>query len=91
MALACAFVFVIGLFGEETPGHTIDDLPDNIVMMAVGMIGFSLFFPWFTALYFARHLLHSIRQLEQRVDDLTEAKNAAEARLAKRGTPDVPK
>lgn len=65
MALLSACLFMAGLFGPG--GGTVgalDDLPQPLVMITVGVVGFALFFPWFTALYFARHLLHSVKSLE---------------------------
>ena len=62
LAMASGLVFAGGLL--QTPATTFEGLPDSVVMTVIGLIGFSLFFPWFIALYFARHLLISIRKLE---------------------------
>ena len=68
MALCGAVLFVAGLVA--TRGEFLDDLPGSGVLMATGMIAFCLFFPWFTALYFARHLLISLRKAEVGIRDL---------------------
>ena len=77
LALASGLVFAGGLL--QTPEATLEGLPDSVVMAVVGLIGFSLFFPWFIALYFARHLLISIRTLESELALIGE-------RLAARAT-----
>jgi hypothetical protein len=50
--------------------------------MAVGIIGFAVFFPWFTAVYFARHLLHSVKRLESENAELREEIAAARKGVA---------
>ncbi|CAN5910177.1 hypothetical protein BH11VER1_BH11VER1_10010 [soil metagenome] len=61
-------MFLVGLV--MTRAEFLKTLPESGVIMAVGMFAFCLFFPWFTALYFARHLLFSVRKLEVELEEL---------------------
>lgn len=71
MALLSGCVFIAGLIASRSV-NVLDGLPDSLVMMGVGIVGFALFFPWFTAVYFARHLLCSVKRLERENADLRE-------------------
>jgi hypothetical protein len=68
MAMCGAVLFIVGLVNIRD--DFLQTLPDAVITLAVGMLVFSLFFPWFTALYFARHLLISVKQLEKEIQDL---------------------
>ncbi len=68
MAMCGAIMFIVGL--GMTQAEFLKELPEAGVVMAVGMIAFCLFFPWFTALYFARHLLFSVRRVETELQEL---------------------
>lgn len=61
MSLLSGVLFIVGVFFS---GSFMNNLPQPVFLMAVGLFGFCLFFPWFTALYFARHLLWSVTCLE---------------------------
>jgi hypothetical protein len=83
MGLLSACLFIAGLIGTaKRSADALDRLPDSAMMMAVGIIGFALFFPWFTAVYFARHLLHSVKRLERENAELREEIAAARKGVA---------
>ena len=69
-------MFIVGLV--MTRAEFLKALPEAGVAMAVGMVGFSLFFPWFTALYFARHLLSSMKKVEIELEQLKNKQKDAE-------------
>lgn len=77
MAMCGAIMFIFGLV--TTRAEFLSDLPDAGVVLLVGMIDFCLFFPWFTALYFARHLLISVKRLERDVQYLKDKQETIEA------------
>ena len=68
ISLCAVFLFLSGLL--MTRAEFLDGLPEGAMLLTVGTVGFCLFFPWFTALYFARHLLISVKQLEVELQDL---------------------
>lgn len=76
-------MFIFGLV--MTRADFLNDLPEAGVAMVIGMMAFCLFFPWFTALYFSRHLLYSVRKVEIELQELkdilkdTEPSNAPAA------------
>lgn len=74
LAFVSAALFIAGLALMDR--RALKGAPDWLVLLGVGLAGFSLFFPWFTALYFARHLLISVERLERRVDELGEGRKA---------------
>jgi hypothetical protein len=76
MAMCGAVMFMVGF--AMTRGEFLKELPEAGVVMAVGMIAFCLFFPWFTALYFARHLLFSIRKVETELQELKDKQEDTE-------------
>jgi hypothetical protein len=82
MGLLSVCIFIAGLIGTARSADALDRVPDSAVMMAIGMIGFALFFPWFTAIYFARHLLHSVKRLERENAELREEIAAARKGVA---------
>ena len=45
----------------------VEDAPEEIVLLVVGMIGFLLFFPLFMDLFYVRHLLRLVMHLEEEV------------------------
>jgi hypothetical protein len=47
-------------------------LPESVVLLAVGMGGFCLFFPFFLALLFLRYLLSEVARLESQIALLSE-------------------
>jgi hypothetical protein len=65
-ALLSGVLFLIGLF-RLPPGDSsvLKQIPEPVQFICIGILGFTLFFPWFMILYFARHLLVSIKRLEQ--------------------------
>ena len=68
MSMVASVLFLIGL--SQMDRGRLDAVPAPVLLICVGMGGFSLFFPWFTAIFFARHLLHSVRSLEGRLEQL---------------------
>ena len=73
MGLLSGCLFLAGLLQTAIrSANVLDGLPGPAVMMGVGIIGFALFFPWFTAVYFARHLLHSVKRLERENAELRD-------------------
>jgi hypothetical protein len=75
MALLCAVLFFAGIIGVSRSGVELDDfVPDELVLLGIGAVGFALFFPWFTALYVVHHLLVSMEDLEARAERLSEAR-----------------
>ncbi len=72
MALLCGVLVVVGVIGVSRSGVEIEDaLPEEWLLLGIGIVGFALFFPWFTALYFARHLLASVELLEAEIERLS--------------------
>ena len=70
MAVAGAALFIAGLVGLATGKEAeamLKDVPEPVMLMMVGMISFSLFFPFFMALYFGRHFLRSVVHLEDEI------------------------
>lgn len=69
-ALLGGVILIVGFVwgGKEL----IESAPDPMVLIIIGAFSFSLFLPWFMTLYFARHLLISIKRLE---GDLEAARN----------------
>jgi len=70
LALGSAFVFIVGtatMAGSEEARARLDDVPEPVMQMMIGMICFSLFFPFFMALYFGRHFLRSVMRLEEEI------------------------
>jgi len=53
-----------GVFQSRQIDAVVQSFPQPLVFMCVGVIAFSLFFPFFLGLYFARHLLISLKRLE---------------------------
>ena len=54
MSMLSAIVFIAGLVGVRGSGVEIEDsILDEWLWFGIGIMGFSLFFPWFSALYFA--------------------------------------
>lgn len=70
LALLGGVILIVGFVwgGKEL----IESAPDPMVLIIIGAFSFSLFLPWFMTLYFARHLLISIKRLE---GDLEAARN----------------
>ncbi len=69
MALAGGALFLAGVFGlgGAAGEHEFENIPEPILQMAIGMVCFSLFFPFFLVLYFARHFLRSMIRMEDEV------------------------
>ncbi len=75
-AVAGGAVFVAGLVGmaqSEEVESQLDNVPEPIMLMVVGLICFSLFFPFFMALFFGRHFLQSVMRLEDEIAKLNAA------------------
>jgi hypothetical protein len=75
-ALLCAVLLashfhVWGFSDEELA--VMNELPESIVLLAVGMGGFCLFFPCFLALLFLRYLLSEVARLEAQIALLVQA------------------
>lgn len=81
----CVFLGGLALLGK----NELKAIPEPVLLVAIGLIGFALFFPWFTSLYFARHLLASVKRLERRVADLERVPGTAPARKAEPGSADA--
>ncbi len=78
MTLIGAGLFIAGVVGfaiEEEALERFEELPEPVLLVALGMICFSLFFPFFMALYFGRHFLRSVMNLE---DEIARLKTAAD-------------
>ena len=71
MALGGGALFLAGVFGVGSGGaageQEFENIPEPILLKAIGMVCFSLFFPFFLALYFGRHFLRSMVRLEDEV------------------------
>ena len=50
----------------------LNTIPDPIAHLIIGVLGFALFFPWFTVLYFARHFLSIAKRLERENEELRQ-------------------
>ncbi|NLX58175.1 MAG: hypothetical protein GXY74_03695 [Phycisphaerae bacterium] len=80
VALAGAVVFIGGVVmaQSEEVGAQLDSIPEPIMLMAVGMMCFSLCCPFFMALYFGRHFLRSVMHLEAEIARLKAQVNAGQ-------------
>ncbi|MFG0248354.1 MAG: hypothetical protein ACF8OB_05660, partial [Phycisphaeraceae bacterium JB051] len=63
----------------KTP-NALDQVSDPVMFIAVGVLGFTLFYPWYMVFFFSRHFLLSIKNLEQenlelrkQISDLSES------------------
>ena len=70
IALVGGAIAIVGLIGLGGDLDSLSDVPDAVMLMALGLIAFSLFFPWCMALYFARHLLLSVKNIEGEIATL---------------------
>jgi hypothetical protein len=52
---------------SDTELASIKKLPQSVVFLAVGLGGFSLFFPWFLALYCVRWVLSELARIDQKI------------------------
>jgi hypothetical protein len=50
--------------------NLLNQIPEPIVLMVGGVIGFSFFNPWFMVTHFSRFFLQMVRDLERRIDEL---------------------
>ncbi len=72
LALLCALLFIAGfLWSLRVNGSLV--VPENILLLLVGGIGFSLSCPWFFAAFLGRHLLMSIETLEHRAGMIADS------------------
>ena len=76
MAMCGAVLFFVEF--AITQADFLKTLPDAGIIMAVGMFAFCLFFPWFTALYFARHLLLSVKKIEKELQHIRHKQEKTE-------------
>ena len=70
MTLCGAILVLVGVALNALDG--LDHLSDATGCLVIGMVSFTLFFPWFTALYFARYFLQSVSRLEAEVASLRD-------------------
>jgi hypothetical protein len=65
MALLGSLLFIVGLVGLcQLPPQSLEGVPEPVLLIAIGMVDCVLFFPWFMTLYFSRHFLLTVKQLE---------------------------
>ncbi len=65
-ALLGSAMFIAGLIQWlAIAPDSLDSVPEPMLLIAIGFMCFSLFFPWFMTIYIARHLLRSVQRLEQ--------------------------
>ncbi|MFA7235863.1 MAG: hypothetical protein WC058_03275 [Phycisphaeraceae bacterium] len=73
MAFLGGCVFIAGLVQLEFKAPAaLENIPEPALLIAVGMVAFSLFFPIFMAIYFARHFLVRVKRLEHENRELRE-------------------
>ena len=82
MAFTGGVLFIVGLVGLRQHEALLETVPEPIMLIIVGMIVFSLFFPWFTVLYFGRHFLLSVTRIEKEIEELKRAVGASSADMA---------
>ncbi len=79
ITLLAGAMAIVGIIQMNNAGkETLKGVPEYALLLVVGMIGFSLFFPWFTALFFARHCIVAAEQLEAENRDLRVRLEAVE-------------
>ncbi len=65
-AMLGSVLFLVGLVQLLLSGSGgLNSVPEPVLLTVLGLLCFTLFFPWFTTLYFARHLLASVTRLER--------------------------
>jgi hypothetical protein len=70
LTLICAALSLAGMIGllyGSDGGPKLENVPEPIGLLAIGMSGFCLFLPLLLALYFGRHFLRSLMRLEDEV------------------------
>ena len=72
IALLSGLVGVVGVL--TTSPQSLKQVPDILIVGGIGLVGFSVFYPWFCIAFFARHFLASLRRLEHDVELLQKAR-----------------
>ncbi|UCE49983.1 MAG: hypothetical protein JSW47_07460, partial [Phycisphaerales bacterium] len=73
MLAAIGFIAgVIMIHVQKVENWPDENIPEVWLGTAVFMMGFCLFFPWFTALYFARWFLRTTKENEERIAALEQ-------------------
>ena len=66
MALLGSILAIVGILQMNAAGkEALKGIPDYAVLLVCGIVDFSLFFPFYLALYFARHLLIALERVEE--------------------------
>ena len=83
LAMMSGAIFLLGLvLSHDKIDAALESFPEPLVYVCVGLAGFSLFFPIFMALYYARHLLISVKRLEAQNAELRHQIAAIAERIA---------
>ncbi len=73
LALLGSLFLIIGLVGaSQDDFRALESVPGSVLLLAIGVVAFSLFFPWCMLVYFCRHLLVCIKRLEKEAAEKKE-------------------
>jgi hypothetical protein len=76
MAVLSGVLFFAGVIRlAMTRSDLLERVPEPIVFVVIGVLGFAFFFPWFTVLLFARHFRLSVKRLEEQIEEIKRAVN----------------
>ncbi len=75
IAFMSAVLFIWGLLWSFSTENSPWSVRDDVLLLAVGAITFSLSLPSFLVLYVGRHLLISVDALERQVAEMADARN----------------
>lgn len=70
MVLLSGSTALAGIIKLNADQNIWNQIPDSLALAIVGVLGFALFFPWFTVTYFIRHQLSTLRELERKIERL---------------------
>lgn len=80
MSLLSGILALTGIIQLNANPNILNQIPEPIALTTLGVVGFAFFFPWFAVMYFARHFLLTIRQLQLEIERL---RNILEANCGK--------
>jgi hypothetical protein len=69
MSLLSGVVALVGVILLRANLKLLNQIPEPILLLVGGIVGFSFFFPWFMVAYFSRFFLRMVRDLERRIDE----------------------
>ena len=63
---------LLSLVGTILLSKSANQIPSEVAVFVVGTIGFAIFMPWFICSFFIRHMLSSLRELEEEIKFLRD-------------------